>query len=129
MNDTDDVAVVSAIVAARQKRKPKLPPVERARRFAAEKALQQRRYCDAFALWHRCRRKICRRQQRCTGEQTLCLRQALERVPHRMQWQTRQQFLKTMPPNIGAPERDARQRMPSDLYEQGRTGLDGKCGR
>jgi hypothetical protein len=33
-----------------------------------------------------------------------------------MQWQARQQILAATPQNIGAPERAARQCMPSDLY-------------
>jgi hypothetical protein len=53
-----------------------------ARRLALEKALQQRRYCDAFALWRSCSRKACRRQCRCRGEAADCLRRALDRVPH-----------------------------------------------
>ena len=58
----EDLAVSLAMLKAGQKRKPKLSPVEHARRFAIEKALQQRRYCDAFALWRSCGEKPCRRQ-------------------------------------------------------------------
>ncbi|HEV3159831.1 MAG TPA: hypothetical protein VGZ89_07585 [Xanthobacteraceae bacterium] len=46
---------------------------------------------------------------------------ALDRVPHREQWRTRQDILAAMPRNIGAPERPARQCMPIDFYlKQGR---------
>jgi hypothetical protein len=41
---------------------------------------------------------------------------ALERVPHRLAWQTRQDILTLTPRNIGAPERAARQCMPIDFY-------------
>jgi len=94
------------------KPKPRLDPIEYARRFAVEKALQQRRYCDAFALWRTCPHNACRRQRRCGGEAAGCLRLALDRVPH-----ARQDMLNARPRNIGAPERAARQCMPRDLYE------------
>ena len=89
-----------------------------AARFAAEKALQQRRYCDAFALWRSCKRKGCRRHRRCCGDANACLAQAvaLDRVPHRQAWRTRQDILEATPRNIGAPERAARQCMPLDFY-------------
>ena len=101
--------------------KPKLPPTEYAERFAAEKALQQRRYCDAFALWRSCRHKPCQRNHRCCGDANACLAKAvaLDRVSHRVQWQTRQNILLATPPNIGAPERAARQCMPLDFYLKG----------
>ena len=81
------------------------------------KALQQRRYCDAFALWQTCPRTACRRQRRCGGEAADCLRRALDGVPHPAQWRARQDILEATPRNIGAPERAARQCMPRDLYE------------
>jgi hypothetical protein len=99
------------------KPKPKLPPAEYAARFKAEKALQQRRYCDAFALWRDCRRKSCRRNQSCDGDPKACLKQALDRVPRQTQWRTRQDILEATPANLGAPERAARQCMPRDFYE------------
>jgi hypothetical protein len=79
--------------------------------------LQQRRYCDAFALWRTCPLTACRRQRRCGGEAAGCLRRALDRMPHPKQWQARQDILESTPRNIGAPERAARQCMPRDLYE------------
>ena len=110
-------AVLSAMLKAGLKLKAMLDPIEYARRLAVEKALQQRRYCDAFALWRTCSRKACRRQRRCCGEAAGCLRRALDRVPHPEQWRARQDILAATPRNIGAPERAARQCMPRDLYE------------
>jgi hypothetical protein len=113
----ENFAVLSAMLNAGMKPKPKLSAIEYARRLAIEKALQQRRYCDAFALWRTCTRKACRRQRCCVGEAAGCLRRALDRVPHPEQWRARQDILKATPRNIGAPERAARQCMPRDLYE------------
>ncbi len=89
-----------------------------ATRFGAEKARQQRRYCDAFALWRSCQFGPCLRSRRCRGDADACLAKAvaLDRVPHREQWRTRQDILTTTPRNIGAPERAARQCMPLDFY-------------
>jgi hypothetical protein len=115
------VAVSLAVTSATSKaakRKPKLGAAEYAVRFALEKVLQQRRYCDAFALWRRCRRKACRRQAACGGDADECLRRGLGRVPRRIQWRVRQDILKSTPRNIGAPERKARQYMPGDFYKQ-----------
>jgi hypothetical protein len=112
-----DLDVSLAMVKAGLKRKPKLSPVAHARRFAIEKALQQRRYCDAFALWRTCRQKPCRRQQRCGGDANACLHRALDRVPRDLQVRARQKILAATPRNIGAPERAARQCMPRDFYE------------
>jgi hypothetical protein len=115
--NNQNFAVLSAMLKAGMKPKPKLGPVEYARHFALAKALQQRRYCDAFALWQTCPRKACRRQRCCGGDATGCLRRALDRVPHPLQWRARQDILDLTPRNIGAPERAARQCMPRDLYE------------
>ena len=97
-------------------RKPKLAPELYAKRFAAEKALQQRRYSDAFELWRECSLKSCRRNTACGGDANYCLKRALERVPHPEQWQARQMILSATPANIGAPERAARQCMPREFY-------------
>ena len=111
-------AVLSAMLKAGMKPKPKLSPIEYARRLAIEKALQQHRYCDAFTLWRTCSHKACRRQHRCCGGDAAgCLRRALDRVPHPEQWRARQDILAATPRNIGAPERAARQCMPRDLYD------------
>jgi hypothetical protein len=116
-NKDQNFAVLSAMLKAGMKQKSKLSATEYARRLAVEKALQQRRYCDAFALWRSCSHKACRRQGHCRGEAAGCLRRALDRVPHQEQWQARQDILAATPRNIGAPERAARQCMPRDLYE------------
>ena len=116
-NKDGNFAVLSAMLKAGMKPKPKLSPIEYARRLAVEKVLQQRRYCDAFALWRSCARKACRRQRCCCGEAAGCRRRARERVPHPEQWRARQDILAATPRNIGAPERAARQCMPRDLYE------------
>jgi len=116
-NNDQNFAVLSAMLKAGMKPKPKLSAIEYARRLAVEKALQQRRYCDAFALWRTCSRGACRRQRRCCGEAAGCLRRALDGVPHPLQWRARQDILESTPRNIGAPERAARQFMPRDLYE------------
>jgi hypothetical protein len=116
-NNSQKLAVLSAMLKAGMKPNPKLSAIEYARRLALEKALQQRRYCDAFALWRSCSHKACRRQCRCCGDAANCLRRALDRVPHAQQWQARQDILAATPRNIGAPERAARQCMPRDLYD------------
>ena len=113
---TENFAVLSAMLKAGLKTKPKLDAIAYARRFAREQALQLRRYCDAFALWRTCHRKDCRRAQACGGEARGCLARALDRVPHPEQWRARQDILDRTPHNIGAPERAARQCMPRDLY-------------
>ena len=98
--------------------KRKLSTAQYATRFAAEKLLQQQRYCDAFALWRQCRLKRCRRNHACRCDQNLCLKGALDRVPRHSQWQTRQDILIATPDNIGVPERAARQYMPRDFYQE-----------
>jgi hypothetical protein len=110
-------AVFAAMLKAGVKWKPKLPPAEFARRFALERLIQQRRYCDALVLWRRCRSRRCRRAERCIGDAGACLRRALVSVPHQAQWQARQRILDATPANIGAPERKARQCMPRDCYD------------
>ena len=109
--------VISAMMKAGFKRKAKLGPVAHARRLAAESELQARRYCDAFALWRRCSNKYCRRLRGCRGDSYACLKRALDRVPKPRHSQARQKILRAMPHNIGAQEREARQRMPRDFYE------------
>jgi len=115
--DNPDFRVLSAMLKAGLKRKAKLDPVMHARRGALESELQARRYCDAFALWRRCRRRICRRWRGCGGDVHASLKGALSRLPQPMQAQARQAILAATPHNISAPEREARQRMPRDLYE------------
>ena len=115
--DFDEFSVSLAMLKAAPKRKPKLNPVEYARRLALEKILQRRRYCDAFALWKTCGRKPCRRHRACCGDQNACLQRALDRVPYDTQWRARQDIIEATPLNFGGPEREARQCMPRDLYE------------
>jgi hypothetical protein len=114
--DRSDFTVSLATLQAAPKARPKQRPIDFAARFAIEKALQQRRYCDAFALWRSCPHKECRRRCRCVGDAAACLRQAVPRVPHEQQWHVRQDMLDATPRNIGAPERKARQLMPIDFY-------------
>ena len=113
--DNGEFRVLSAMMKAGLKRKA-LDAVPHARRLAVESELLARRYCNAFALWRRCLRKGCRRQRACCGDAYACLKRALERVPQPLQLQTRQKILAATPHNIGAPEREARQRMPRDFY-------------
>ncbi len=113
----DNFAVYFAMLKAGFKRKPKVGPVEYARRLAVERLSLQRRYCDAFALWRRCRQPACRRQQSCRGDANACLKRALGRVPPDVQRCARQTIVAAMPRNIGAPEREARLSMPYDFYE------------
>jgi len=113
--DNAEFRVLAAMIEAGLKRKPKLGKVAHARRVALESERQARRYCDAFALWRRCRDRSCRRRRGCNGDVHACLKRALGRVPQSVQAQTRQMILGAMPHNIGAPEREARQRMPRDL--------------
>jgi hypothetical protein len=96
--------------------KPKLTRADYAARFASEKAQQERRYCEAFALWKTCRSKLCRRNASCCGDHHACLAAALDRIPQRAQWQARQDVLAVTPPNIGKPERAAWQLMPRDFF-------------
>jgi hypothetical protein len=115
--DNADFRTLSAMLKAGLKRKAKLDPVAHARRVAVESELQARRYSDAFVLWRRCRDRSCRRRRACNGDIHACLKRALGGMPHAMQVEARQTILHAMPHNISAPEREARQRMPRDLYE------------
>jgi hypothetical protein len=115
--DNAEFRLLSALLKAGLKRKAKLDPVAHAKRVAVESELQAARYCHAFALWRRCRSKSCRRRRACAGDAHACLKRALARVPQPMQSRARQKILDATPRNIGAPEREARQRMPLDLYE------------
>jgi hypothetical protein len=116
---TVGLAMLKASQAAK-KPKPKLSPIEFAARFAVERALQQRRYCNAFALWRTCRHKRCGRKGACLGDPNSCLQRAIATVPHHVQVRLRDDILKATPQNIGAPERRARQCMPLDFYTEGR---------
>jgi len=115
--DNNELAVSMAMLKAGLKRKPKLNPVEYARRFALEKIRQQRRYCNVFKLWRTCRDTPCRRHRACSGDQHACLKQALDRVPRDVQLCARHDIIAATPLNFGGPEREARKCMPRDLYE------------
>jgi hypothetical protein len=97
--------------------KPKLTAACYAERFEAEKILQQRRYCDAFALWRSCGGKACLREHACRGDHGVCLRSALEAVPRDRQRRAQQDILAATPANIGGPERLARLCLPRDFYD------------
>jgi hypothetical protein len=114
--DNAEFRVLSAMLKAGLKRKAKLDPVTHARRVALESETQALRYCEAFTLWRRCRSKICRRRRACNGDIHACLNRALACVPQPIQVEARQTILAATPHNIAAPEREARQRMPRDLY-------------
>jgi len=114
--DNAEFRVLSAMLKAGLERKAKLDPVAHARRVAIESELQTRRYCDTFTLWRRCRDKRCRRRRTCAGDPHNCLKRGLASVPQSMQAEVRQVILGATPHNIAAPEREARQRMPRDLY-------------
>jgi hypothetical protein len=116
--DRSNFAVALATLKAAPKPRPKMSAIDYAARFAIEKALQQKRYCNAFALWRTCRDKNCRRQGACRGDADACLKAALSRISHDVQWRARQAILDATPRNIGAPERQARQCMPRELYEK-----------
>ena len=116
MNNAEYRAL-SAMLKAGLKRKAKLTPVAHARRVVAESERQAQRYCEAFELWRRCQDKSCRRRRACNGDVHACLKRAVAQVPHAMQAQARDRILRAMPHNIAAPEREACQRMPRDLYE------------
>ncbi|MGD0025462.1 MAG: hypothetical protein ABSC37_12705 [Xanthobacteraceae bacterium] len=115
--DNAEFRVLSAMAKAGLKRKAKLGPVAHARRLAIEAERQARRYCDAFALWRRCRHRGCRRHRACRGDAHSCLKRALGRLPQPLQSQARQKILDATPHNIGGPEREARQRMPREFFE------------
>ena len=100
-----------------RKSRPELTAARYAERFEAEKVLQQRRYCDAFALWRSCGEKACLRDRSCRGDHAGCLRSALEAVPGDLQRRARQDILVATPANIGGPERRARLCMPRDFYD------------
>ena len=87
-------------------------------RFKAERAKLRRHYCTVFKFWRTCRYKPCQRARACLGDADVCLKRGAPAVPRPTQWQARQELLKAMPAGAGAPERAARERMPSELYRQ-----------
>jgi hypothetical protein len=117
MKDRTDFTVLTALLKAGLKRKPKLKPVQYAKRLAIELTAQRRRYCNAFALWRVCGRKSCMRLHACDGNPAACLARGIRGIPRDQQMQARDAILAMTPHNIGAPERDARQRSPAECYE------------
>jgi len=103
--------------------RPKPSEAEFARRYGREAAAQQRRYCNAFALWRSCPKGRCRRARRCLGYVTDCLKRAFRTVHPRLHGQVRRELLQGVPRNISAPERKARGNLPEDFYE--RRTIDG----
>jgi hypothetical protein len=99
------------------KSKPKLTTARYAERFAVEKAVQQRRYCDAFEFWRQCARSECRREQACRGNPSRCLRRGLVEVPRELHHRARGRIVQAMPVNLGGPECLARQMFPLDFYD------------
>jgi hypothetical protein len=114
---SDEAAVYLAMLKAGFRRKPKTAPADYARRFAREKLLLQRHYCNVFALWRQCARPVCRRQQDCRVDANACLKRALDGIPRDRQRRAREAIVAAIPCNIGAPERAARLSMPRDLTD------------
>ena len=85
-------------------------------RFNAEKAALQRHYCNVFKFWRSCRFKPCRKARVCRGDQNACLQRGEKSIPRKLQWQARQQILRTTPANAGPPERMAREFLPMGFY-------------
>ena len=96
--------------------RPKLSEAEFARRYGREAVAQQRRYCNAFALWRTCPKGRCRRARRCLGYVPDCLKRAFRMVHPRRHGEVRRELMHNVPRNISAPERKARQNLPEDFY-------------
>jgi hypothetical protein len=116
MKDRTDFTVLTAMLKAGLKRKPKLKPVVYARRMATELTAQRRRYCNTFELWRTCRHRSCQRLHACDGDPAKCLARGIAGIPRERQMQARNTILATTADNISAPERDARQRSPIDCF-------------
>jgi len=113
----ENAAVYGAMLQAGFKHnKPKLSEADFARRYGREAAAQQRRYCNAFALWRTCPKSRCRRARSCLGYVTDCLKRAFAIVHPRRHGQVQRELLHGVPRNISAPERKARQNLPEDFY-------------
>jgi hypothetical protein len=60
-----------------------------------------RLYCDALALWRRCRMRKCLRHRQCLGgEPNMCLTRALPCVPPQARIEARRQVIKGGPRRI-----------------------------
>jgi hypothetical protein len=91
-------------------------------RFNSEKAEVQRHYCTLFGFWRACAFKQCRRARACKGDQNACLKRWVTQVPRDQQFRARQDLLEATPRHIGAPERAAREFMPSGFWRDRRPG-------
>jgi len=92
-------------------------PAERYKaRFGEERAKLRRHYCTLFKFWRSCRHKPCKNSRACLGDAYACLKRNERTVPRTTQWQARQEVLAATPADMGAPERAARECMPSELY-------------
>jgi hypothetical protein len=84
-------------------------------RVQAEVTALKRHYCSLFGFWRDCGFKLCRRARSCRGDQDACLKDSVDRVPRHIQFQARQDLLAKTPRHMAAPERAAREFMPSEL--------------
>jgi hypothetical protein len=94
-------------------------PAERYKmRFKEERAKLRRHYCTVFRVWRTCRFKPCHNARACLGNADACLKHGAGGVSRTVQWDARQKLLAATPRNIGAPELEARQCMPCELYRK-----------
>src|SRR5581483_2501833 len=100
----ENIAVYIAMMDAGYKKKPTMPAADFARAYGREAVAQQRRYCNAFAFWRRCRISRCRRARGCVGYAFDCLKRAVRSLPEPAQVRVQQELFKGVPRNIGAPE-------------------------
>lgn len=97
----DNAAVYAAMLRAGfTSNRPKLSPADFAKAYGREAVAQQRRYCDAFALWRTCPKRRCGRARRCLGYVADCLKRAFRAVPPRLHVQVQQKLLAGVPRNI-----------------------------
>ncbi len=113
----ENIAVYAAMLQAGFKSsRPKLSAAAFAKAYGREAVAQQRRYCDAFALWRTCRKKRCGRARRCLGYVADCLKRAFAIVHPQQHVRVRKELLAGVPRNISAAERKARESLPEDFY-------------
>jgi hypothetical protein len=84
-------------------------------RLRDAKAKLRRHYCTVFKFWRACRFKRCRCARACMGDGKACLKRGVGAISRDTQWEARQKILAKTPASTGAPERAARECMPSDL--------------
>ena len=93
----------------------KIPAEQYADRLDAEKAALRRHYCNVFMFWGSCQLPRCRKLRCCSGDAKLCLKSRGWEIPRHIQWQARQQLLRSLPANAEAVKRAACELMPVDL--------------